>query len=78
MLPILKVTSVPLVNGPALIAPTGMVKVGETALLDPLTINPAPERVDDVMQGALPLQTNAIVAVLSFKNCKPVGIPSIN
>lgn len=78
MLPTLNVTSVPLPNGPALIAAPGTTKVGETALLDPLTTNPAPANVDEVIQPAPPLQTNATVAVPSFRNCKPVGKPSNN
>ena len=41
-LPRLNVTSVSLPNGPPLIAPTGKVNVGVTALLAPLIIRPAP------------------------------------
>src|SRR5215207_6600955 len=78
MFPILKVTFVPLPKGLPLIAAPGTTKVGETLLLAPLTTSPAPDRVDEDMQPAPPLQTNATVAVPSFKNCRPPGIPSNN
>ena len=78
MLPTLNVTSVPLINGPPVIAVPGTINVGETALLEPFTTNPIPARVDDVIQPTPPLQTKAIVAVPSFRNCKPVGKPSSN
>ena len=77
-LPRLNVTSVPLPNGPPLIAPAGKLKVGVTLLLAPLITRPAPDSVEDVIQLALPLQTKATVAVLSSMNCKPVGRLSVN
>lgn len=76
MFPKLNVTSVPLPNGPPLIAPPGRTNVGETAPLEPLMISPAPDKVEEVMQPAPPLQTNATVAVPSSRNCRPVGRPS--
>jgi len=76
--PTLKVTSVPLPNGPPLMAPAGRVNVGVTLLFAPLITSPAPESVEDVMQFALPLHTNATVAVPSSMNCKPVGRLSTN
>ena len=77
-LPRLNVTSVPLPNGPPLMAPAGRLNVGVMLLLAPLTTRPAPESVEEVMQFTLPLHTNATLAVPSFRNCKPVGIPSIS
>ncbi len=76
--PRLKATSVPLPNGPPLIAPAGNVNVGVTPSLAPLITKPAPESVEEVRQVALPLQTNATVAVPSSINCKPVGRLSTN
>ena len=78
MLPKLKVTLVPLANGPPVIAEPGNTKVGETALEFPLTTRPAPASVDEVIHAAPPLQTKATVAVPSFTNCKPLGILSTN
>ena len=78
MSPMLKVTFVPLLKGAPLIAAPGTTKVGETLLLEPLTTSPAPDNVDEVIQPAPPLQTNATVTVPSFRNCKPPGIPSNN
>src|ERR1043165_6999293 len=76
ILPKLKVMSVPEVNGPPLIAVPGTVNVGATLPLEPFTTRPAPESVEEVMQAAPLLQTKATFPVLSFRNCKPVGIPS--
>lgn len=76
-LPKLKVTATPF-PVPPVIEPAGTTKVGETLLLLPLTTKPAPESVDDVMQFAPPLQTKATLAVLSFTNCMPFGILSVN
>ena len=78
MLPILKVTFVPLLKGLPLMAAPGITKVGETLLLEPVTTSPAPDRVDEVIHPDPLLQTNATVAVPSFKNCRPPGIPSNN
>ena len=77
-LPRLNVTSVSLPNGPPLIAPTGKVNVGVTALLAPLIIRPAPESVEDTIQLAPLLHTKATLAVPSSRNCKPAGMLSIN
>ena len=77
-LPRLNVTSVPLLNGPPLIAPAGKPNVGVTLLIAPLITKPAPESVEDVIQLALPLHTKATLAVPSSRNCKPVGRLSVN
>jgi len=77
-LPTLNVTSVPLPNGPPLIALAGTLKVGVTLLLAPLITKPAPESVEEFIQPALPLHTNATLAVLSSINCRPVGRLSTN
>ena len=78
-LPRLKVTATPF-PVPPVIEPAGTTKVGETLLLLPLTTKPAPESagVDEVIQFAPPLQTKATLAVLSFTNCMPFGILSVN
>lgn len=76
--PRLNVTFVPLVNGLPRIAVPGTTNVGETELLLPLITNPAPDNLLELIQLAPPLQTNAILAVLSLRNCKPLGISSIS
>ena len=76
--PKLNVTLVPLLKGLPRIAVPGTLNVGETELVLPLTTNPAPDTLLELMQLAPPLQTNAILAVLSFRNCKPFGMSSIN
>ena len=77
-LPRLRVASFPLLNGLTPIALDGKLKVGVTLLLAPLATKPAPESVDEVIQLALPLHTNATLAVPSSINCRPVGMLSIN
>ncbi len=77
--PRLKVTSVPLLKGPPLIAPPGRANVGVTLGLFPAINSPAPESVEEVMQSAPVLvQMKAAVAVPSSRNCKPFGMLSVN